>query len=96
MKKIVLLSLVAVLCLMVLAFSWMPEYRNLGGEWIRQEDGSLWYLHSEEEFLSDCLSCHPEMGETFFFCLPEDSCRLLIIDGRLELECDESINDPSL
>lgn len=93
MKKI-LFSLVVVLFLTGLAVA--PDFRSLGGEWIRQEDGSFWYLHSEEEFLSDCLSCHPEMGETFFFCLPEDSCRLLIIDGRLELECDESINDPSL
>ena len=68
----------------------LSSYEAAEGEWLPNDDGSYWYLHSDAEFGGECQSCHPEMGPTTYSCPPENSaCRIVIEDGQLRVECEE-------
>jgi len=73
------------------------SYQMAQGQWLEQDGGRYWYLHTDAEFDTlDCQSCHPEMGPTIWACPGEgQDCRVIVDEnGNLYFECER--NDPEL
>ena len=84
-----LLFTLALLSALLGAANIQPQYQELGGEFILQEDGTYWYLHSAEEFEGiDCNRCHSEMSDTIWFCPDkEQDCVFYYQNGHLTIKC---------
>ena len=67
MKPYILIILGLLFCLVSLAAYPDPELPVLGGEWVQEDDGSFWYLHSIEEFDADIERCNECHGEGAFY-----------------------------
>ena len=67
----------------------MYAYQIAEGTWQKNEDGTYWYLHSDEEFAGECQTCHPDTSPTIWSC-PDagQSCRIIEDNGILRVECE--------
>ena len=87
-NKIILIILI--LIMLSLAFSF-PERREikrlpLTGDYVIQDDGSLWYVHSLDEVSGSCVGCHDDITE-YWFCV-EGDCVIIIENGEMRIECE--------